>query len=255
LQQRQQIKEQMGLLEEQIELLGSVASLNEQQSLANSPALVFGSDVILQETLETLRGLYQLAQEQQNLKSVPAADFLAKIIGILVQDAAASGFDIAIFHFGEGKISMEMAELVLGAIIAGMRASLRSYRGASRTDRLDRHLFPTFGFYLEVRANPEEIQFRLVDDGPGYGGRLDEELASEKQFQKLRLHIARSGGWFGRSSLEHMGGQIEFKVPLPRNRFETLLLRCGECEALLPSSCVVGWWSKPKKRGSRQECW
>jgi hypothetical protein len=238
-QQRQQIKDQMGVLEEQIELLGSVASLNEQGALATPQTFTFGSEVVLQQALGTLHSLFHLAQEQQNLKSVPAADFLAKIISILVQDAAAQGFDIAVTQYGTGKISMEMAELVLGAIIAGIRASLKSFRGTTRADRLQHFLFPTFSFYLEVKATPEEIQFRLVDDGPGYVGQLDAELASEKQFQKLRQHIARSGGWFSRTVLQPVGGLIEFKVPLPRSRFETLQLRNEDCDLLLPSSCVV----------------
>lgn len=236
-QHRQLIREQLGVLEERLEELGALALANERQALERPSALSFGSDILLQEALASIRDLGQLVYEQQLFKSVSANDFLQRIVGLLVQDAAAQGCDIAVAHFGEGRISMEMAELVLGAILAGFRASLKSHKSLSRVQRHRHYLFGTGSIYVEVRATAGEILFRLTDDGQGYGKRSD--LASEKHFQKLREHIARCGGWFGHSSFENFGGLIEFKVPLSHNRLEALILRQGDFEVLIPSTSVA----------------
>ncbi len=104
------------MLEEQLELLGALASTNEQQAVPADVSQTFGSDLHFQDALEALRSLFRLLHEQQQQKSIPAKDFLARIIGILVQDASAQGVDLAVTQYGEGKISMDMAELVIGSI-------------------------------------------------------------------------------------------------------------------------------------------
>lgn len=238
--QRHQIREQLGVLEEKLEELGALAGANERHSLRTPGPVQFGSDLLLQEALDSMRMLGQLVHEQQLFKSISANDFLQRILSQLVQDAAAQGCDIAVCHYGEGKISMEMAELVMGAIVAGFRASLRSHKGLQRAGRVKKHLFPTGSIYVEVRATPGEIQFRLVDDGQGYSAHSsDLAIGTEKQFEKLREHIALCGGWFGRSSFGEYGGLIEFKAPLAHNRVKTLILQQGDFEALVPSSCVA----------------
>lgn len=237
--QRQQIRDQLGVLEEKLEDLGALACANERLSLNNPAPIQFGSDLLLRDALDSMRSLSHLVHEQQLFKSVSASDFLQKILSLLVQDAAAQGCEVAVSHYGEGKISMEMAELVMGAIVAGFRATLRSHKGMSRSERAKNHLFSTGSIYVEVRSSPGEIMFRLVDDGRGFSG--DDELSAgaEKQFEKLREHIARCGGWFGRKSFSGCGGMIEFKVPLAHNRLEALVLKSGAFEVLLPSSCVA----------------
>lgn len=236
---RQQIREQLGVLEEKLEELGSLASANERMSLLSPDPVTFGTELLFQEAIESLHALGQLVHEQQLTKSVAAQDFLQKIIGLLVQDAAAQGCDIAVSQYGEGKISMEMAELVMGAIVAGFRASLRSHRALDRAERARLNLFAPGSIYVEVRASATEVQFRLLDDGAGFESAGSLSLGAEKQFEKLRDHIARCGGWFGRSSLGEVGGSIEFKVPLAHNRVEALVLRTGSFEALLPAACVA----------------
>lgn len=240
-QTRQQIREQLGVLEEKLEELGALAGANERKSLHCPEAVAFGTDILLQEALDSLRTLGHLVHEQQLTKSVSATDFLQKIVSLLVQDAAAQGCDIAVSHFGEGKISMEMAELVMGAIVAGFRASLRSQKALGREARAKLNLFMPGSIYVEVRASPAEIQFRLIDDGAGFQleGGSGLSTGAEKQFDKLREHIARCGGWFGRSSLGEVGGAIEFKVPLSHSRMEAMVLRDGAFEALLPAACVA----------------
>lgn len=236
---RQQIREQLGVLEEKLEELGALAATNERMSLLCPDPVTFGTELLFQEAIESLHTLGQLVHEQQLTKSVAAQDFLQKIIALLVQDAAAQGCDIAVSQYGEGKISMEMAELVMGAIVAGFRASLRSHRALDRAERARLNLFPTGSIYVEVRASASEVQFRLIDDGAGFPAAGGLSLGAEKQFEKLREHIARCGGWFGRSSLGEVGGSIEFKVPLAHNRVEALVLRSGAFEALLPAACVA----------------
>jgi len=240
VQQRQQIKEQLGVLEERLEQLGALICANEQQSIRAPAQILFGSDILLQEALDSMRSLGQLVHDQQLFKSVSANDFLPRIISLLVQDAANQGCEVAISHFGEGKISMEMAELVMGAIVAGFRACLRSHKGFNRAERVRHHLFPIGSIYVEVRSTPSEILFRLVDDGKGFHGSGEEfSISTEKQFDKLREHIARCGGWFSRSSYGDFGGAIEFKVPLAHSRIESLILSVGRLEVLIPSSCVA----------------
>ncbi len=239
MQHRQLIREQLGVLEERLEELGALALSNERQALERPSHLSFGSDTLLQEALASVRDLGQLVYEQQLFKSVSANDFLQRIVGLLVQDAASQGCDIAVAHYGEGRISMEMAELVLGAILAGFRASLKSHKALTRIQRHKHHLFPVGSVYVEVRATAGEIQFRLTDDGQGFAKRAGSDLSSEKHFQKLREHIARCGGWFGHAAFENFGGLIEFKVPLSHNRLEALVLRRGAFEVLVPSTSVV----------------
>lgn len=236
---RQQIREQLGVLEEKLEELGALAGANERMSLHSPDPVGFGTEVLFQEALDSLKALGQLVHEQQLTKSVAATDFLQKIISLLVQDAAAQGCELAVSHYGEGKISMEMAELVMGAIVAGFRASLRSQKALGRAERAELNLFPVGSIYVEVRASASEIQFRLIDDGAGFPAADGLTAGVEKQFDKLREHVARSGGWFGRSSLGEVGGAIEFKVPLAHNRQEALVLREGDFEVLLPAACVA----------------
>ncbi|HEY8278942.1 MAG TPA: hypothetical protein VIH99_04920 [Bdellovibrionota bacterium] len=236
MQHRQQIREQLGIIEERLEDLGAFASANERQALRSPDPFSFGSDLLLQEALDSVRDLGQLIHEQQLFKSLPADDFLRRVCTLLVQDAAAQGSDVAISHFGSGKVSMEMAELVMGAIIASFKACLKGQKTFSRVQRVKQHLFPTASIYLELQATHGEVQFRLIDDGRGYA---KESATMEKQFHKLREHIGNCGGWFRYSSCETYGGLIEFKVPLALSRAEALILREGDFELLLPSSCVA----------------
>ncbi|MGE3261754.1 MAG: hypothetical protein AB7K68_08260 [Bacteriovoracia bacterium] len=213
--QRQQIKEQLGALEEQLELLGSRART---------------------ETLEAFQSLHELIHSDSLRKSLSASDFLTRITAVLVQEASAQGYEIAVSHYGEGRISAEMVEVSMGAIMACLKASLRSFRGMGKAQRLQHHLFRTYSVYIEVRATSDGVHFRLIDDGKGYSGGFITELDSETQFQKLRSQVAAHGGWFARHSFQNFGGAIEFKVPVPRARFECLVLRQGAVELLLPES-------------------
>ena len=239
MQNRQQIRDQLGALEERLEELGAFASANERESLRSSEPFRFGSELLLQDALDSMRDLSQLVYDQQLLKSIPANDFLLRICGLMVQDAHSHGVDLAISHHGEGKISMEIAELVMGAIVATFRSSLKSHRGLTRDQRLKNHLFQTGSVYLEVRANTSEVQFRLADDGHGFSPSAGGKAGGDVRFAKLRDHIAQCGGWFGHKSFAPCGGLIEFKVPLTHNRTESLVLRQGEFEVLLPSSCAL----------------
>ncbi len=238
---RQQIREQLAFLEEKLEELGRIAGANERQSLRCPEPLEFGSEVLFKDAIESLKSLGNLVHEQQLTKSVSASDFVQKILALLIQDASAQGCEIAVSHYGEGKISMEMAELVMGAIVAGFRASLRSQKSLSRQERARLNLFSPGSIYVEVQASPSEIQFRLTDDGAGYlpGEENAFPTGTDRQVDKLRDHIARCGGWFGRSSFPDFGGVIEFKVPLAHNRLDGLLVKDGEFEVLIPTTCVA----------------
>ena len=107
MQNREQIREQFGILEEQLEELGALAGGAISVPTPNS-------ELLLHDALEAVRELSRLVHEQQLHRSVSAHDFLLKICGILVQDASVQGVDVAVSHFGEGRISMEMAELEIG---------------------------------------------------------------------------------------------------------------------------------------------
>lgn len=232
MQHRQQIREQFGVLEEKLEELGVLA----HTAVQNPERAVVGTDLLLQDALESVRELSRLVHDQQQLKSIPAQDFILRVCGLLAQDAAAKGVPIAISHFGEGKISMEMAELVMGAIVAAFRASLKSQQAMTRNQRIKNYLFPIGSIYIEVRATSGEIQFRLLDDGEGFGAASS---AEDRRFSKLRESIANCGGWFGYRGLHPCGGVIEFKVPFAHNRTDAFVLRQGAFELLVPSACVA----------------
>ncbi len=220
MQHRQQIREQFGILEEKLEELGA-------------PADNADPDALLREALDCLRELSRLVHEQQALKSVPTADFLLRICGLLVQEAQRQKVEIAVAHYGEGRISLEMAELVMGAVVAGFRASLQGQSAVSRAARVKALLYATGAIYLEVRATSDEIAFRLLDDGEGF------QTSDGQRFRKLREHVAKCGGWFGHRAFEKNGGMIEFKIPLSHGRSDSYVVRHGDFEALVPSSCVA----------------
>ncbi len=236
---RQQIRAQLAVLEERIDELGALASATELHSLQSPANVSFGSDLLLQSALDSMSSLDRFFQDEQAHKSISADNFLQRVVGLLVQDATRLECDIAVSHFGEGKISMEMAELVMGAILGGIRASLKSHKGLSRAQRLRRHLFITGTVYLEVCATESEIQFRIIEDGQGFAGPELPDLGQEKQVQKLREHIAQCGGWFSHCPFEHNGSKIEFKVPVAQNRLQAVVLRQGAFEALLPSANIA----------------
>jgi hypothetical protein len=178
-------------------------------------------------------------QEEKFERSLDAEDFLRRVTSVLVRESQSAGFELAISTFGTGRISMEMVEVSMGAILACLRASLKSFKGMGRALRVRSHLFYTFSIYLEVRATPDEVHFRLLDDGQGYNGSFRTEFETEHQFRRIRNHISRFGGWFRRKSLAGYGGSIEFKAALPLSRFDSLLLKSGNTEVLLPHGCVM----------------
>lgn len=213
--QRQLIKDQLGALEEQLELLGPAARL---------------------ETLEAFRDLHELIHSDALRRSLNANEFLARVSTVLIQQAAEQGYEIAISHYGEGRISAEMVEVSMGAIMACLRTSLRSYRGMGAAIRSQKGLFRACSIYLEVKGTTEGVHFRLIDDGKGYSGGFIAGMDADVQFQKLRAQIAAHGGWFSRQSFADFGGSVSFQVPLPRARFGCTVLRTGDFEILVPES-------------------
>ncbi len=227
--ERQKLKEQLGILEEQLELLAATASHSRHHYTISSVNA-------LRDSLQTVKNSFH---EQAVLKSIPAKEFLQKIAGVLIREADQQGSTIAVSSSATGKISLEMVEVSMAAIVACLRASLRSYKGMGLAIRQKHHLFPSYSINLEIRATPEEVYFRLLDDGQGFTGSFRAEFESEKQFEKLRAHISRFGGWFRSKSLEPFGGLIEIKVPLPQVRFECYEISVGSFRALIPATYVA----------------
>lgn len=237
--ERQKIKDQISEMEEQLEILEGITLQNGAHAVAGEGTYEFSEDLLVSRAMASLRNLKDLVHEQSLLKSLAAEDFLQKIAGVLVREARALGYEISLSTYGCGRISMEMAELSMGAVLACVRASLRSFRGMDASARQRHRLFNTYSIYLEARATDDDVRFRLLDDGQGYDGNFRAELESEKQFTKIRGYIARHGGWFSRKSLAGVGGLIEFTVPLPLSRFDCLVVQQGSFEALLPAACVA----------------
>jgi hypothetical protein len=237
--ERQRIKDEIGALEERLELLDQATHSSAAGAGQSGEAYDLESGQMVRDALDSLRRLQGLVQEEKFERSIDAEDFLRRVTSVLVREAQGAGFDIAVATFGTGRISMEMVEVSMGAILACLRASLKSFKGMGRALRMKNHLFFTFSIYLEVRATPDEVHFRLLDDGQGYNGSFRTEFETEHQFRRIRNHISRFGGWFRRSSRPDYGGAIEFKAALPLSRFESLLLKSGETEILLPFGCVM----------------
>jgi hypothetical protein len=248
--ERNRIKDQIGTLEEQLELLGSI-SLRNESYLCGGPGFTFGEDLLADEALDSLRRLRELVNEQGQQKSVPAHEFLKRVTSVLVREASSAGVDLAIAVHGSGRVSLDMVEVSMGAILTCMRASLKGLAGVKGSHRVGLGLFPTASIYLEVVGGADELRFRIMDDGPGYSGSFGAEFEAEKHFQKLRLHISRFGGWFRRRSLAVYGGVIEFRVPMPASRFECLLLESAGNELLVPASCIaeICQRARPEKTG------
>lgn len=237
--ERQKIRDQIGTLEEQLELLDVVSLANETFSISETGSYDFREESMVRQSIDSLQQLKDLVQEQNLRKSIAAKDFLKRVTGVLVREAHEAGYELAISTHGSGRISLEMVEVSMGAIVACLRASLKSFKGMGKALRVKHRLFTTFSVYLEVKASPTEIYFRLLDDAQGYSGTFRTEFETENHFRKIRSHIANFGGWFRRKSLAEYGGVIEFKASLPLSRFECVRVRGGTSEFLLPASCVM----------------
>lgn len=237
--ERQRIRDQIGALEEQLERLREISLSNAQSLVTAGGQFNFGEDLLLKETLEALRGLQDLVQEQSQEKSIPSQDFLKRITSILIREATAAGHEIALSTFGTGRISLDMVEISMGAIMACLRASLKGFSAAAPGKRAKYRLFKTFSVYIELRATQDDVYFRVTDDGPGFRGAFRASFDTEKNFQKIRSHISRFGGWFRLQSMPNYGGSIEFKIPMASGRFECVLLEGPGFQFLIPSSCVA----------------
>jgi hypothetical protein len=237
--ERQRIKDEIGALEERLELLDQIVHSLDCSSRAGLEGGGPYPGRMAREALDSLRRLQGLVQEEKFERSIEAEDFLRRVTSILVRESQSAGFEIAISTYGTGRISLEMVEVSMGAILACLRASLKSFKGMGRALRVKNRLFYTFSVYLEVRATPDEVHFRLLDDGQGYNGSFRTEFETEHQFRRIRNHISRFGGWFRRKSLAGYGGNIEFKAALPLSRFDSFLLKSGNTEVLLPHGCVI----------------
>ena len=98
MQNRQQIRNQLGILEEKLEELGALACANERSSLEPDYSPDFRTEILLQDAYHSMDELNRLVHDQQLFRSVPAAQFLQKISSILVTHASAENVDIAISH-------------------------------------------------------------------------------------------------------------------------------------------------------------
>ncbi len=237
--ERERIREQLGYFEEQLERLDSVALSNESFPIDDTSRYQFDESILIEEMKRSFHELANLVQEETlRQKSLSANDFLGRVIRCLIQQAEGMGYQLAISQYGEGRVSLEMVELSMSAILSCIGASLRSYKGMSRAHRMKNKLYVPYSVHLEIIASLEEIHFRLVDDGQGYSGSLRAQFDAEKHFKGIRSEIGKSGGWFKRKSFEEYGGSIEFKMPLKRARFESWLLNCHDGEVLVPAHCV-----------------
>ncbi len=236
--QKHRIKDEIGALEEKLELLRAITSRDETAVVAKDGSPSFTEELAVIDALASLSDLDGVVHQQSLQKSIAASDFLARVMSVLAKEAHEMGYQVAISHFGEGRISLEMVEISMGAIVACLRASLKSYKDMTKAMRIKHRLFSIYSVYLEVRASADSVHFRLVDDGQGYTGSFRSELETEKVFHKIRSHIAKFGGWFSRKSLETIGGTVEFKVPLPQARFESVILQKDGFEVLVPTVCL-----------------
>lgn len=244
--QREQIREQFSLLEEQLERL-MVLSAPAVSTQKDHELDVGEEDLLLGRVKEVFDGLQELVHEETlRQKSIQATDFAQKLIKILIQEANAKEYKIAVSFSASGKISMEMVELSMSSILSCIKASLNSYEKMYDIERAKKNLFLTYSVYLEVHGYADEIHFRLLDDGAGYS-KTEDNVEINNQFIKIRKSLAKVGGWFNRTSLDVYGGQIQFKLPLPRNRPEVYRLKKGEFEVLVPCFCVVETSSEIQK--------
>lgn len=228
--ERQRIKEQLGVLAEHLERLESLG-------MTGADGISPDSWRTLHEASSSLTQLQSAVLDQSLQKSLPAQEFLQRVSGVLIREARAQGLGVSLVTCGRGRISLEMVEISMAAVLACLRASLKSHQGVTAEERGAKRLFATQSFYLEACAGGESVYFRLGDDGAGYSADPRHEAEHEKYFQRIRAHVAKYGGWFQRRSLK-VGGMIEFKVPMPASRFECVAVRQGDFSCLLPASCV-----------------
>lgn len=237
--QREQIREQFSLLEEQLERLLSLSAPSLAKSREHELD-VGEEDLLLGRVKKIFDDLHGLVREETlKQKSLSAHDFTQKLIRMLILEANQKKFKIAVAYHCSGRISMEMVEVSMAAILSSFKASLRSYSGHTQEKRTKLNLSETYSFYLELHGHSDEFHFRMTDDGAGFDQNHSHSVEIEANFSKVRASLAKCGGWFNRKSFVGYGGQIEFKVPLPRTRQEVSILKRDGFELLIPCFFVV----------------
>lgn len=230
--QKEKIREQLSVLEERLEQLEGFFLSPENYSPEKISQFKNAKN-----TFSELQGLVQ--DEALRQRSIPTEQFVRKILPFLIHEANGKGYEINVGYYAEGKISMEMVEISMNAILTCIKSSLKCYQGMSRAHRIQKRLFQPFSFFLDVRADISEIKFSLIDDSFGYKSSFNTGIESEKLFKSMRTHMASHDGWFGNQSFQRYGGVIQFRIPQQRTRFDCILLQGIDCEVLLPSSCVI----------------
>ena len=231
------ISEDFGKLEERLEQLQTLASMNDQAVISAG-----NYNHTYTEVLREIRGEVAELQEKVfervlNSKSIDARDFLNKIVKHLIDESRDLGLDIAISVHGKGRVPMHLIEIALSSILACVKLSVESFRKQSGVDRIIKNLFPTCSFQLEIAASTSEMHFKILHDGEAFSS--DAVGAWTETVRAIRENVARAGGWFSFHGLDSYGGRVEFKIPVARTRHSGFILRSGSFEMIVPSSCVA----------------
>jgi hypothetical protein len=232
------ISDDFGKLEERLERLETLASLNDQTVVSGTGIYDHTYAEVLREVRTELAELQEKVFERVlSSKSIEAKDFLTKIVKNLIEESRGLGLDIAVSVHGKGRVPMHLIEMALSSILACVRVSVESFRRQSGVDRIMKNLFPTCSFQMEIIAGSTEIHFRILHDGDGFskdaiGNWMD-------TIRSIRENVAKTGGWFNFHRFENYGGSVEFKIPVTRTRFPGYIIRTGSFEAIVPASCVA----------------
>ena len=236
---RQRISEELGALEEHLELVQRLSMRNSLNPIQPKSSFDFEESIQAEVARESLDRLHQELSRQREQKSISVEKLLQKIAAILIQEVLPHDRDITISTFGSGNVSLEMVELAMGSIVGAVRASVRSALEFDSLDRQRLFLYPALSFFIHAKSEGENIHFILKDDGAGHSNLGVTGFEQEKDFQKIRAHLAVSGGWFRKTNLVPYGGKIEFRLPLIQPRFLSYRVVSNGIEALIPATCVA----------------
>ena len=217
------IQKNLGTLEEQLEKLEGLFdridfSEEETRSDLVSP--------VLDELRSAIKNTSEIrASLEENLlweKCFPLSAILDRLNAFLIGAANQRGSTVALAYRESGKIPLSMAQGLLPAILGVLQVVAERQAADDDTLRKRDNRLAAKAVILQLEGTSDFFSLKVMDDAANLGS---EAMRFKKEFQKIRLRIAKFQGFCSFQTREPYGFEFRMKVPMPRSRTSALILR------------------------------